>query len=54
MVTIILLLNKKVLDQLDALIVKNDLQFIEHSVSESVDNGKVEVTINILEEKNIG
>ena len=41
---------KKVLDQLDVLIVKNDLQFIEHSVSESVDNGKVEVT-NILEEK---
>ena len=35
-------------------IVKNDLQFIEHSVSESVDNGKVEVTINILEGKNIG
>ena len=44
---------KKVLDQLDALIIKNDLQFIEHSVSESVDNGKVEVTINILEGKKI-
>ena len=44
---------KKVLDQLDALIVKNDLQFIEHSVSESVDNGKVEITINILEGKKI-
>ncbi len=44
---------KKVLDQLDILIVKNDLQFIEHSVNELVDDGKIEVVINISEGKKI-
>tara|TARA_B100000795_G_C22803953_1_gene443659 strand:- start:1517 stop:3742 length:2226 start_codon:yes stop_codon:yes gene_type:complete len=40
---------KKVLDDLDNLIANNDLQFIEHSVNEILDNGTIEIKINIYE-----
>jgi len=40
---------KKLLDQLDLLIANNDLQFIEHSVNEILDNENIEVKINIYE-----
>ena len=40
---------KRLLDELDVLIVNNDLQFIEHSVSEILENGKIEIKINIYE-----
>jgi len=40
---------KKLLDQLDLLIVRNDLQFIEHSVNEILDNETIQIQINIYE-----
>ena len=40
---------KKLLDSLDRLISENDLQFIEHSVNEIIDNDGIEVKINIFE-----
>ena len=42
---------KKLLDELDSLISTNDLQFIEHSVSEILEDGKIEIKINIYEGK---
>jgi len=42
---------KKLLDQLDILIANNDLQFIEHSVNEIIENNSIELKINIFEGK---
>jgi outer membrane protein insertion porin family len=42
---------KKLLDELDVLIADNDLQFIEHSVNEILEDGNVEIKINIYEGK---
>ena len=40
---------KKLLDQVDLIIANNDLQFIEHSVSETLENSNIDVKINIFE-----
>ncbi len=40
---------KKLLDTLDLLIASNDLQFIEHSVSEVIEGETIEVKINVYE-----
>ncbi len=40
---------KKFLDEVDSLIANNDLQFIEHSVNEIIDNDTIEIQINIFE-----
>ena len=40
---------KKLLDELDRMISNNDLQFVEHSVNEIVQNNTIEVKINIFE-----
>ena len=42
---------KKLLDNLDLLIVNNDLQFIEHSVNEIIEGDSIEIKINIFEGK---
>ena len=42
---------KKLLDEVDLLISKNDLQFIEHSVNEIIENENIEIKINIYEGK---
>ena len=40
---------KKLLDELDILISNNDLQFVEHSVNEILEDGNIEIKINIFE-----
>ena len=40
---------KKLLDEVDLLISKNDIQFVEHSVSEIIVDDNIEVKINIFE-----
>ena len=40
---------KKLLDELDILILDNDLQFIEHSVNEILENNSIVLKINIYE-----
>ena len=40
---------KKMLEKVDFLIAKNDLQFIEHSVSEEIYQGSISIKINIFE-----
>ena len=40
---------KKLLDNIDLLIADNDLQFIEHSVNEIIENETIEIKINIYE-----
>jgi outer membrane protein insertion porin family len=40
---------KKLLDELDILINNNDLQFVEHSVNEILENDTIEIKINIFE-----
>ena len=40
---------KKLLDELDILISNNDLQFIEHSVSEIFEGSSIEIKINVYE-----
>ena len=42
---------KKLLDELDLLIAKNDLQFIEHSVNEILEGETIEIKLNIFEGK---
>jgi outer membrane protein insertion porin family len=42
---------KKLLDQVELLIDSNDLQFVEHSVSETIDDNFIEIQINIYEGK---
>ena len=44
---------KKLLDELDLLIVNNDLQFIEHSVNEILEGDSIEIKINIFEGKKL-
>lgn len=43
---------KKMLDEVDNLIANNDLQFIEHSVNEIIDNENIEIQINVYEKEN--
>ena len=40
---------KKLLDEVDILIANNDLQFVEHSVSETLEGETIEIKINIFE-----
>jgi outer membrane protein insertion porin family len=40
---------KKLLDTLDIIIADNDLQFIEHSVNEIIENNSIEIKINVYE-----
>ena len=40
---------KKILDEVDKIIVESDLQFIEHSVNEIIQNNNLEIVINIYE-----
>ena len=40
---------KKLLDEVDLIISNNDLQFIEHSVNEIVDNESIDIIVNIYE-----
>ena len=42
---------KNLLDQVEAVIANNDLQFIEHSVNEIIENNYIEIKINIYEGK---
>ncbi len=42
---------KKILDNIDIIIFENELQFVEHSVKESVINENIEVVLNIFEGK---
>ena len=44
---------KKLLDDLDMLILNNDLQFIEHNVNEILEAGTIELQINIFEGKKL-
>ncbi len=44
---------KKLLEELDRLIENNDLQFVEHSVNEILENEAIEIKINIFEGKKI-
>ncbi len=45
---------KKLLDELDELIEKNSLQFVEHNVQENVEGDKINIVFNIFEgEKNL-
>ena len=39
----------KILEEIDEVIVDNDLQFVEHSVSEKLSSNSVEITFNIFE-----
>jgi outer membrane protein insertion porin family len=47
------LIVKKLLDDLEILIADNDLQFIEHSVNEILENDSIEIKINIFEGKKV-
>ena len=40
---------KKILDEIDLLIEKNNLQFVEHEVQESIENDEIILTFNIVE-----
>jgi len=44
---------KKLLDELDVLIASNDVQFVEHSVNEILENNTIEIKINIFEGKKL-
>jgi len=44
---------KKVLEELDLLIAENDLQFIEHSVNEIINNDEIEIKLNVFESDKI-
>ena len=44
---------KETLEFLDRLIDENDLQFIQHSVKESIDGSNINITINIFENEKI-
>ena len=46
-------LIKKMLDELDLLIARNDLQFIQHSVNEIIENDGIEVSIEVFEGKKL-
>ena len=40
---------KKILEELDELIEKNNLQFVEHNVQESIENDSINVVLNVFE-----
>ena len=40
---------KKILDEIDQLIEKNNLQFVEHEVQETIENDEIILTFNIVE-----
>ncbi len=40
---------KKILEEIDQLIEKNNLQFVEHEVQETIENDKIILTFNIVE-----
>ena len=40
---------KKILDEIDQLIEKNNLQFVEHEVQETIENDEIILTFNIIE-----
>ena len=40
---------KKILDEIDLLIEKNNLQFVEHEVQETIENDEIILTFNIVE-----
>ena len=40
---------KKLLDEVDLLVSRNDIQFVEHSVSETIEGDNIEIKINIFE-----
>ena len=44
---------KQILEELDNLIDKNNLQFVEHNVEEILDDNKIEIKINIFESEKI-
>jgi outer membrane protein insertion porin family len=44
---------KKVLEELDLLIADNDLQFIEHSVNEIINEDEIEIKVNVFESAKI-
>ncbi len=44
---------KKVLEEIDRLIDKNNLQFVEHNVAETLENDKINLVFNIIEGKKI-
>ena len=44
---------KKILESLDLIIANNDLQFVEHSVNEIIEDGNIEIKINIFEGKKL-
>ena len=44
---------KKLLDAVDEIVLNNDLQFVEHSVSEIIENESIEIKINIYEGKKL-
>ena len=44
---------KDLLEQIDELIAKNNLQFVEHSVSENINNDLIEIKFNIFESEKI-
>tara|TARA_Y100001958_G_C21236579_1_gene563116 strand:- start:144 stop:2375 length:2232 start_codon:yes stop_codon:yes gene_type:complete len=44
---------KKILEDIDELVEKNNLQFVEHNVRETIDEGKISLTFNIKEGQKI-
>ena len=42
---------KNLLDEIDSLVALNDLQFVEHSVNEIIENDSIEIKINVFEGK---
>ena len=42
---------KKILDEIDILIEKNNLQFVEHNVKQTIENDKIKLAFNIIEGK---
>ena len=44
---------KEILEELDNLIDKNNLQFVEHNVEEIIDGNKIEIKLNIFESEKV-
>ena len=44
---------KKLLDEIDALIDDNNLQFVEHNVQEIIEDDQINIVFNIYEEKKV-
>ncbi len=44
---------KKLLDQIDEIIAKNSLQFVEHNVEETIENDTINIIFNIFESEKI-